>query len=131
MRQKEFQSLMNMAKTMQSLSAYSGFDFWKGFQYGLRRLYHGENYGSHDGHVNFLNHYNRNLQTGYRTGFYRNQYKIDSGLDIQKLRQLLNLSVVDLAEIAAVSHRTIEGWEQGRPMSEAARQLIRKYLMIS
>ena len=56
--------------------------------------------------------------------------KVDGSEDIQPLRKLLALTVHDLANIASVSSRTIEGWEQGRPMAEPARQLIRKYLMI-
>lgn len=133
MDQKNFRTLMRMAKSFQELDLDRS-DFWRGFQRGLRRLHHGENFGTPEEHQNFLNcrqgDYRRDLQAGYRAGFYSDQIQIESESDIQPLRQLLGLSVADLAEIAAVSPRTVEGWEQGRPMAEPARQLIKKYLMI-
>jgi len=133
MDQKQFRSLMAMAKTFQEVVPDRS-DFWYGFQRGLRRLYHGENFGTPEEHEQWMNcrdgEYRRDLQTGYRAGFYRDQLKIDGPEDVQPLRKFLALSVSDLADIAAVSPRTVEGWEQGRPMTEPARQLIRKYLMI-
>jgi hypothetical protein len=44
--------------------------------------------------------------------------------------KLLGLTVSDMAEIASVSPRTVEGWEQERQMSDSAIQLIKRYLMI-
>lgn len=133
MDEKQFRSLLTMAKSLQSVDPDRS-DFWRGFQRGLRRLYHGENFGTQEEHQKFLNcrdgEYRRDIQTGYRVGFYRDETQIESEFDIQQLRKLLGLSVADLAEIAAVSPRTVEGWEQGRPMAEPARQLIKKCLMI-
>lgn len=133
MEKTKFRSLLTMAKSLQSVDPDRS-DFWRGFQRGIRRLYHGENFGTAEEHEKWMScrdgDYRRDLQTGYRAGFYRDQLKIDSSEDIQSLRKLLSLSVVDLAEIAAVSSRTVEGWEQGRPMAEPACQLIKKCLMI-
>lgn len=133
MEKQKFQRLMTMAKSFQEFDTDRA-DFWRGFQRGLRRLHHGENFGTAAEHDQYMNcadgEYRKQLQTGYRAGFYRKQYSAGSGSDIGNLRKLLKLSVSDIAEIAAVSPRTVEGWEQGRPMSEAARQLICKYLMI-
>lgn len=133
MEQKQFCSLMAMAKSLQSVDPDRS-DFWRGFQRGLRRLYHGEDFGTPEEHAKWMDcrngDYRRELQTGYRVGFYRDQIQVESGSDIQDLRKILGLSVADLAEITAVSPRTVEGWEQGRPMAEPARQLIKKYLMI-
>lgn len=133
MDKKQFQSLMNMAKSMQSVD-HDRADFWRGFQRGIRRMYHGENFGTQEEHDKFYNcrdgEYRMQLQTGYRAGFHRDQLKLESEADIQPLRQLLGLTVSDLADIAAVSPRTVEGWEQGRPMSDSVIQLIKRYLMI-
>ena len=133
MDKNEFQSLLRMAKSFYELD-HDRSDFWRGFQRGLRRLYHGENFGTVEEHEKFLNcrdgEYRKQLQAGYRAGFYRDDIQINGRDDIQPFRRLLAWSVSDLAEAAAVSPRTVEGWEQGRPVSEPALQLIRKYLMI-
>lgn len=133
MENQKFQSLLGMAKSFQSLDSDRS-DFWRGFQRGIRRLHHGENFGTAEEHEKFLNcrdgEFRQALQTGYRAGFYRDDLKLDGPDDIQVLRKLLAMSISDIAEIAAVSPRTVEGWEQGRPISEPARQLIKKYLMI-
>ena len=133
MDEKIFRSLLAMAKTFQQLDADRS-QYWNGFQRGLRRLYHGEKFGTREEHEKFLccrdGDYRRYLQTGYRAGFYRDVLKIDGSEDVQPLRKILALSVADLAEIAAVSSRTVEGWEQERSIPEPTRQLIKKYLMI-
>lgn len=133
MDEKRFQPLLGMARAFQRVDPDRA-DFWQGFQRGLRRLYHGEKFGTSDEHQKFLNcrngEYRRDLQTGYRAGYYRDQLQLHSQQDVQSLRKLLGLSTADLAEIAAVSPRTVEGWEQGRPIAEPSLLLIRKYLMI-
>jgi len=138
MDKKQFQSLLGMARIFQRVDPDRA-DFWRGFQRGLRRLHHQEvkiweNFGTVEEHMKFLNcrngEFRRDFQFGYRAGFYREEIRLESEADIQPLRKLLGLSVADLAEIAAVSPRTVEGWEQGRPMAESARQLIKKYLII-
>lgn len=40
--------------------------------------------------------------------------------DIKRLRARRQWSVKDLAERLGVSPRTVEGWEQGRPMKQWA-----------
>jgi len=40
--------------------------------------------------------------------------------EIKKLRRKHNLDTRQLAEICGVSHRTVEGWEQGRSISKPA-----------
>lgn len=130
---KTFQSLLAMADTFQRVDQNRA-DFWRGFQRGIRRAYHGKNFGTVEQHEQYMNcrdgDYRSDLQTGYRAGFYRDQLKIDGPDDVQPIRIKLRLSVAELARIAAVSPRTVEGWEQGRPIAEPCVQLIRKYLMI-
>ena len=132
MNKKQFQSLGRMASAMRSVE-HERQDFWLGFLRGLRRSYHGENFGTLEEHENYMNcrrdEHRRDMQTGYRTGYYYERLKLDDSADVQPLRKLLGLSTTDLADIAAVSSRTVEGWEQGRPISETALQLIRKKLM--
>ena len=70
--QKQFRSLLAMAKTFQEVDPDRA-DFWRGFQRGLRRLYHGEKFGTLQEHEQWLNcrdgEYRKQLQDGYRTGF--------------------------------------------------------------
>ena len=121
-----------MAKTFQSVDTDRS-EYWQGFQRGLRRSYHGENFGTAEEHENYMNcrrgEYRFDIQTGYRAGYHYEQLKLDDSADVQPLRKMLGLSTADLADIAAVSPRTIEGWEQGRSISETALQLIRKKIM--
>jgi len=132
MDEKKFRSLMGMAKSLQIDNDRS--EYWIGFQRGVRRAYHGDNFGTDGEHEKYMNcrdgEYRFQLQTGYRTGFYHDQLKMRSGDDIQKLRKLLGLSASEMAEILSVSNRTVEGWEQGRPIPDAIIKLIKNYFSI-
>jgi len=72
MDQQKFNSLMTRAKTFQEVDPEKS-DFWRGYQRGLRRLYHGENFGTTEEHIQWMNcgdgEYRKQLQAGYRTGF--------------------------------------------------------------
>ncbi len=133
MDKKTFQSLGRMAQAMREVDSDMQ-EYWLGFLRGLRRSFHGENFGTVEEHENYMSRrrgdYRRDMQTGYRAGYYYEQLKLDEPKDVQPLRKLLDLSTADLADIASVSPRTVEGWEQGRPFSESHRRLIQKYLMI-
>lgn len=47
---------------------------------------------------------------------------------IADIRRRFNLTTEDLAKIAGVSRRTVEGWEQGRGLSWKAATAIKKWL---
>ena len=53
---------------------------------------------------------------------------LDYADGLRKIRRTLKLSTDELAEIAGVSRRTVEGWEQGRPISGPAMRLIENFL---
>lgn len=44
--------------------------------------------------------------------------KLGSPESIKKIRKFNDLSTKELGEMLGVSHRTVEGWEQGRPISK-------------
>jgi len=73
MEKQQFQSLMTMAKTFQEIEPDRS-DFWRGFQRGLRRLYHGENFGTETEHQQWMNcadgDYRKQSQDGYRAGYH-------------------------------------------------------------
>ena len=134
MEENKFKNLIALAKSLQELDPDRS-DFWKGFQRGIHRLHHGKKFGTESEHEMYLScanggDYRKQLQTGYRAGYYYDQMKIEGAKDIQPLRRMLELSVAEIADIAAVSPRTVEGWEQGKIMSKAPQKLIKKYFMI-
>lgn len=77
MEQSKFRIMMGQSKVMYELESenrnYEKADFWKGFGRGLRRNYHGENFGLDGEHEQWMNcangEYRKQLQAGYRAGF--------------------------------------------------------------
>ncbi len=76
MTEQQFQSSMRAAKTFQGLSdAPNDSDFWSGYQRGLRRLYHGEKFGTENEHllwlslVDSVDEASKAGGRGYRAGF--------------------------------------------------------------
>lgn len=75
-----FRMILGMAKMFQELeskqSHYQKAEYWYGFQRGIRRLHHGENFGTDQDHRQFMNcargEYRKHLQDGYRSGYYFN-----------------------------------------------------------
>jgi len=78
MDEKQFQSLLGMAISMQSVDPDQA-DFWRGFQRGIRRLYHGDNFGTDQEHTQWMEcadgEYRKQLQTGYRAGYHYDDLK--------------------------------------------------------
>lgn len=75
MNENRFRSEMRRAETMRKLAeSPSSSDYWRGYIYGLRRLYHGERFGTlkeHEQRLNFLNsdyEDRKNFGAGYRDG---------------------------------------------------------------
>lgn len=127
MERSQFEHLMRKARTMQRLDPDRS-DFWRGFQQGLRRKFHGENFGTDDEHEKWmgltLDDTRRQLGIGYRLGFHYGEIPAEP----REIRRLLGLLTDELAEIAGVSRRTVEGWEQGRQITKPALMLIQRFL---
>jgi DNA-binding XRE family transcriptional regulator len=47
---------------------------------------------------------------------------------VKEIRRRFGLSTGQLARECQVSRRTVEGWEQGRPLKETALELLHAYL---
>ena len=65
MTENKFKSLMIQAECL------TGGDYLRGYQRGLRRLYHGENFGTPGEHNQWLTlaRYREEMGQGYRDGF--------------------------------------------------------------
>lgn len=127
MTRSQFEHLMMKARAFQRAGDRT--EFWTGFQRGLRRRFHGDQFGTPEEHVKWMSlvsdETRKDLGLGYRLGFHYGEIPAE---DTAKLRGMLNLTTADLAEIAGVSRRTVEGWEQGREIGKSALMLIQKFL---
>ena len=76
MNQATFEHEMAKAKTFSELGERS--DFYRGYMRGLRRRYHGENFGEPGEHEKWLDlindDYREEMGRGYRAGFYYRDY---------------------------------------------------------
>lgn len=72
MNEAEFKHEMSKAESFQELAENS--EYWKGYARGLRRNYHGENFGTEEEHQQWLNLVNdptrKEMGDGYRAGLY-------------------------------------------------------------
>jgi len=146
MNEERFKTLMLRAKTFQGITDP---EYWRGFQRGLRRLYHGENFGTEeehrvwDGLVKERGELNRRqLGEGYRAGCHAGELRLttnhsmssynlpvfvdaeDNPMDytdgLKRLRAIMGWSRAELAEKCGVKPRTVDGWEGGKPVSGPA-----------
>ena len=126
MERSQFEHLMMKARAFQRAGDRT--EFWTGFQRGLRRKFHGENFGTDEEHEKWmsltLDDTRRQLGIGYRLGFHYGEIPPEP----KRIREMLNLTTDELAEIAGVSRRTVEGWEQGRLIPKPALMLIQRFL---
>ena len=71
MDESKFKSEMAKAKTFHDLGENT--DYWRGYMRGLRRRYHGENFGTNEEHQLWLtangDETRRQRSQGYRDGF--------------------------------------------------------------
>lgn len=152
MNEKQFRNAMQRVKMFQKIHS-SGYDFrsdfYVGIQRGLRRLYHGENFGTEGEHQKWLSlspwmkrdgknidwdsmdpkirfSKRRMMGMGYRVGL--NYNNLPDQTDVQAIRKLLEWSVWEMSAWCEVSHRTVEGWEQGRPISDGPANRLRELL---
>lgn len=75
MDKSQFESLMEQAELLKMVEPECS-DFYKGYQRGLRRLYHGNSFGTEDEHILWFNIPNDDSDiirqqrgSGYRRGF--------------------------------------------------------------
>ncbi len=54
MNEQKFRSEMRRAKTMQETEEYPRNEYWVGYQRGLRRLHHGDNFGTAEEHEQWM-----------------------------------------------------------------------------
>ena len=87
-------------------------DYWMGYQRGLRRRYHGENFGTPDEHQLWLTATGDASRDQRAAGYHDGYYGPDA--KPQTIRLWRDWSTEDLAERVGCSPRTVEGWEQGR-----------------
>jgi DNA-binding XRE family transcriptional regulator len=152
MNEETFKSLMTRARTFHDLGVRS--DFWRGLMRGLRRQYHGENFGlpeEHDLWYGFAKSTDRReLGEGYRAGYHygdlrlapdhpqssygipvfvdRGNNPLDYADGVRMLRRMMGWSVEELGERCGVSPRTVQGWEQGRNISGESLHAIKAIL---
>ncbi len=71
MNEQEFRSLMTRADAYARYVEPERSDYWTGYRRGLRRRYHGENFGTDDEHTLWLSLDGDRaaLGQGYRNGF--------------------------------------------------------------
>jgi len=67
----KFRHEMARAKTFHDLGQDA--DYWRGYMRGLRRAYHGENFGTQEDHLKWMalidDDYRKELGRGYRDGY--------------------------------------------------------------
>jgi hypothetical protein len=128
---------MAKVKTLYEYGPDETKEYWRGYQRGLRRRYHGENFETEANHQKWLSlvndDYHREAGRGYRSGFYgptrmvtnhpQSSYGIPIFLDqngrpmdyddgFTAIREWWGID--ELAKDAGVSVRTAEGWCAGR-----------------
>jgi hypothetical protein len=158
MEQSEFRNIMQRIDLFQKIYANDPWsEFYAGMRTGLRRLYYGTEFVPSGGHRHWMSlsanwdhkgnwkdrfvrkqirfDGKRMLGMGYRIGLHYGdipQWEDDNPAigDARKLRKILGWSVWEMAAFCGVSHRTVEGWEQGRTVSPGPAAELKKLLTI-
>lgn len=127
MTKETFEREMAQARTFYELGTDS--DYWRGYMRGLRRRYHGENFGDVGDHEKWLDcindDYRRELGQGYRDGYFGPCDWADPAAAVKTMRTWRDWNTADLADRLGVSARTVEGWEQGRPVPGPSVNLLK------
>lgn len=121
---------MAKARTFHDLGERA--DYWRGYMRGLRQRYHGNNFGDPADHAKWLSlindDYRREMGQGYHDGYFGPADWDDTAETVRTIRKWREWSVDDLAKKLDVSPRTIEGWEQGRPITGPSLQLLKSII---
>jgi hypothetical protein len=85
MNRNEFERLAVRSRELQAAGELT--DYWKGFLRGLRRGFHGENFGTETEHLNWMSCAKKDksrlpLQEGYRAGFGVGKLDYTEGIEL-------------------------------------------------
>lgn len=128
MKRSLFEHEMRKAQAFASLGERS--DYWMGYQRGLRRRYHGTNFGTDQEHQLWQtatgDQSRDDRVAGYRDGYYGPcEWNVPSEA-VRVLRRWREWSAAYLAGRLGRSIRTVQGWEQGRTVPPAALKSLHK-----
>lgn len=126
MKKRFFENEMQRAEAKNSESP----DYWSGYQRGLRRRFHGEDFGTDAEHKKWLtadgDESRRQESQGYRDGYFGPVDWENIPETIKIIRKWRGWNTAEFGEKIDASYRTVEGWEQGhRTPSKSVLKLIR------
>lgn len=101
--------------------------YWSGYIRGLRRRYHGADFGEPGDHEKWIGFTRDPRGDGYRAGYRGPVDWQDLPQTVKIIRTWRGWSTDELGERLARSGRTIENWEQGRrQVPEAAAAALKR-----
>jgi DNA-binding transcriptional regulator YiaG len=106
--------------------------YWTGYQNGLQRRFHGENFctqAQHDAWMDEIDNENPDMKErgqGYRDGYLGVVDLQDPANGIQILRRWRGWSIEELARRAGVTLETVRAWEQGQMPAPEELQVLAK-----
>lgn len=129
MEKSKFEREMAKARTMRAAEPERD-SYWLGFMRGLRRRYHGTEFGTDDEHQRWLtlggDPGREQRSEGYQDGYFGPVDWSEIPTAIKSLRHWRGWTTDELGAMCGRTGRTVEGWEQSRPVPKAALALLKK-----